>query len=518
MPASIHNTSEASKLFKEAPIPSPSLSSSTVSCDSIKTIEAWLENVERPEVTVIVKDLSKAGPDLAQEPEAKNTRKRKHSSSFSEETLSQSSIPKRLQHLPQLITADGMADNTMEAGQLPVTPKSSSVGIPSTPSTSKTRSKAGVDSSWAAGSLEMHGLKCDYQALGRYPNFRQRILEIISSERHSEMKLKSVERIEKISPVLEEENEATYMNNLLPLIIKKERIAGRKNDGSTSHSGEMSGDEDIVEVLNPEPGVVYRSRDWFDDGVYAVTDHDFRKDLLPHGYIDEQVAQMLKKDDNMLTPRPDRCYGLLRNWIPVPNGIQLSSEIRKYIEPCPNLSHPFFLIEGKSNKGDKFGMLLQARRGGASLVNAMRQLLTKIGEPLVTGSGVDDRNFVFSATMFPGLIDIWVHWAELENGQAIFHMNPIKSFATKDSDQIRQARKILNNIMTWGLDLKARRLNELHEKIYTWQRKETAKLVEELAEETRKKEAERQEKEKKKEMEKEKKQEKSESRKRLRSG
>lgn len=386
---------------------------------------------------------------------------------------------------------------------MPVTPKSSSVGIPSTPSTSKARSKAGVDSSWAAGSLEMHGLKCDYQALGRYPKFKQMILDIVSSGRHSEMKLKSVERIEKISPVLEEANEATYMNNLLPLIIKKERIAERKNDGSTSHSGEMSGDEDIVEVLNPKPGMVYRSRDWFDDGVYAVTDHDFRKDLLPHGYVDEQVAQMLKKDDNMLTPRPDRCYGLLRNWIPVPNGMQLSPEIRNLIEPCSSLSHPFFLIEGKSNKGDKFGMQLQARRGGASLVNAMRQLLTKIEEPLVTESGVDDRNFVFSATMFPGLIEIWVHWAELEDGRAIFHMNSIKSFATKDSDHLRQARKFLNNIMTWGLDLKVRRLNELHEKIYTWQRKETVKVMERLAEEARKKEDEKEEKEKAKEKKKE---------------
>ena len=118
MPASIHNTCEASQLFNAAPIPSPPLTSSTVSCDSIKTIRAWLDNVERPEATVIVKDLSKAGPDLAQEPEVKDTRKRKHSSSFSEETSSQSSIPKRSQHLPQLITADRMADNTMEAGQV----------------------------------------------------------------------------------------------------------------------------------------------------------------------------------------------------------------------------------------------------------------------------------------------------------------------------------------------------------------------------------------------------------------
>ena len=85
MPASIHSPKEASKPIVTIPLPSPSPVSSTFSCDSIKTIEAWLDNVERPEVTVVVEELGKAGTDLAQEPEMKNTRKRKHSSSLTEE-------------------------------------------------------------------------------------------------------------------------------------------------------------------------------------------------------------------------------------------------------------------------------------------------------------------------------------------------------------------------------------------------------------------------------------------------
>ena len=84
MPASIHSLKEASKPIDTAPPPSPSPVSSTISCDSIKTIKAWLDNVERPEVSVIVEDLGKADTDLAQEPETKNTRKRKHSSSHIE--------------------------------------------------------------------------------------------------------------------------------------------------------------------------------------------------------------------------------------------------------------------------------------------------------------------------------------------------------------------------------------------------------------------------------------------------
>ena len=114
MPASIHKTSEV-KLFNAAPFSSPSPSSSTITCNSIKTIEAWLDEVEEPDVKVIVKELGKAGSDLAQEPEVENSRKRKHSSSLIEENLSQSSLRKRSQYLLQLVTDYGMADNIIGA-------------------------------------------------------------------------------------------------------------------------------------------------------------------------------------------------------------------------------------------------------------------------------------------------------------------------------------------------------------------------------------------------------------------
>ena len=112
MPASIHSTNEVSEPVNTATLSSSSRSLSTVSCESIKTIETWLESVERAQVTVIVQELGKAGPELAQEPEAKNTRKRKHSSSLSEGNFSQSQSPQ------QLVTGYEMANNTIEAGQV----------------------------------------------------------------------------------------------------------------------------------------------------------------------------------------------------------------------------------------------------------------------------------------------------------------------------------------------------------------------------------------------------------------
>ena len=67
---------------------------------------------------MIVKELSKASQGLAQELEAKNTRKRKYSSSLTEDNLSQSSLQKRSQHLLQFVTDYGMAGNTLGAGQV----------------------------------------------------------------------------------------------------------------------------------------------------------------------------------------------------------------------------------------------------------------------------------------------------------------------------------------------------------------------------------------------------------------
>lgn len=388
---------------------------------------------------------------------------------------------------------------------MPITPKGSSAGMPSTPSTHKTKTKVPTDPGWISSTLSMHGLKWgDNNALARYPEFEKKVLGIAREERHSEMKPESAKHIQQHSDILEDDNEATFLGTLLPLIIKTNRTVELESHGPAEHLPETSGKGNTVEVLNPQPGAIYGCRNWVDDGVYAVFDHDFREDLLPHRYVDEQLAQAMKKDDSMLTPRPDRCYGLLKDWIPVPDDIVLDPQIRALITACPALSHSFFLLEGKSNKGSKLDAMLQARRGGASLVNGMRQLLAKIGEPHVTGSGVDDRNFVFSATMSPGLIDLWVHWAELNNGTAIFHMNRIGSMALNDPEQIPRVRKILNNILTWGWDLKARRLNELHEKIYTWQRKEKARL-----------EGEARQREVQKELEK---REKMESRKRQRSG
>ena len=326
----------------------------------------------------------------------------------------------------------------------------------------------------------MHGLFCDPKALKKYPEFHDMVLEIVNGGRYSEMKQRSVDRFQHYSHFAEDLNEATFLESLLPLMIKEDRTVKLEQNDPGGAPLELAGHGDGV-MQDSQPGHAYGSRDWFDDGVFAVSLQEFREDLLPHldeHLADEHLAQMRKKADGMLAPKPRRCYGLLRGWIPVPNDVILDPEIRYLIGVSPSLSHPFFVLEGNSNNGSKIEAQNRVRRGGASLVNAMRLLLAKIGELPVIHNGVDDRNFVFSATLSPGVMSIWVHWVELENGSASFHMNLLKSLAIEDPQHISDSRKILNNIMSWGCDLDKRRIKELREKIYAWQRQKTAKLQE----------------------------------------
>ena len=305
-------------------------------------------------------------------------------------------------------------------------------------------------------------------------------MKVVNGDRHSHMRPESARQITQRHQYYQRTNEATLLTYILPLIIKDCRSVKLLPKEAKEQSFGMAVDGDNIDVEDPEDGALYGSKAWFDDGVVAAVNKDFRKEHLPHRYEDDQLAAALKKDDSMLTPRPDRCFGLLPDLIPVPDDIILNPQITILLEPCPDMHHPFFVLEGKSNDGSIADAENQARRGGATLVHAARQLLSKIGEPQVTDNGPDDRTFVFSATMAPNVMDLWVHWAELRNGKAVFHMNCVKSVALRDDQQLGELRKTLHNIMSWGCDLKARRLEELHERLYTWQRKETARMVEEV--------------------------------------
>ena len=62
-------------------------------------------------------------------------------------------------------------------------------------------------------------------------------------------------------------------------------------------------------------------------------------------------------------------------------GIHLDLAIEEAVCICPSINHPFFIIEGKSDRGHYGEAENYARRGGAVLVNVNRSLRAMAGEP-----------------------------------------------------------------------------------------------------------------------------------------
>ena len=159
----------------------------------------------------------------------------------------------------------------------------------------------------------------------------------------------------------------------------------------------------------------------WDDGLAVKVNCEFRKSFLPARDNDEELTKAMAKVDGMINSKPDHIYGLRIDHYPIPHDVTLSAHINSLLEVVPTLHHPFFIIEGRSNSGSKAEVENQACRGGATLVKAARELLEKIGTRSTEATGPDQQTFVYSATLSPGLIDIWVHWAEVrEKARPIF--------------------------------------------------------------------------------------------------
>lgn len=113
------------------------------------------------------------------------------------------------------------------------------------------------------------------------------------------------------------------------------------------------------------------------------------------------------------------------------------------------MHHPFLVVEEKSDAGSVATAEDQARRAGATLVNASRELQAAVGE-LPDLEGPDEDSFVFSCTTSPSGVQIWVHWYEGPSTKQLFHMNLIMSGNINIEDQAEQERKALHKHRTVG--------------------------------------------------------------------
>lgn len=275
-------------------------------------------------------------------------------------------------------------------------------------------------------------------ALAQFPRLQSAVGKIISRDRKSAASPEEFQKFKGKLEFYQNQNEDTLLAMVLPAIVRDDRTIQVPKEGLSDEA-------------------VWESVDFFESGVVTIVNREFQRGYVPfrngvHHVDTELVAKMAKlKDEGMTNPKPDRAYGTRRDKFEMPTQFQMPKEVRDYLEILQDLHLPFLIVEGKAEGGSSAEARNQACRGGAALVHCHRLLRALLG--MEEKVGADLETYVFSATYSDGLLDIWVHWAEVrgeKDALPIYHMSLVASKAIREEDQFRQARMILHNVLDWG--------------------------------------------------------------------
>jgi len=368
---------------------------------------------------------------------------------------------------------------------------------PKTPKNQKTNksktTKISADAHWIKQRLEQYDMyQGDDEAFDKYPRFKDMVHEILGGERHSEVKEGSKKRFKEKRDYLKSANESTFLDNLIPMMIKEKREI-RIEYHSTGDSGGQSSQELLDLEDNPSKWVV---EEFWDSGCIREANVNFRNNFLP---LDEELIAMMDKDKDrervMTNPRPDYAFGLNCTGSKPPKDTKFSAETQWIREIVPYMYDCMLVIEGKSDRGEAAEAENQACRSGAALVNAARMMRERIGE--VDVEGCDDRTFLFSGTLCPDHMELWVHWAEVTYKDAVrkvekatpqgvemvdeqyrkkhvdFHMNLLQSESLRTKNFLDMYRPFLHCILDWGCITRFNtNLKDHYERIYAWEKQQ----------------------------------------------
>ena len=273
----------------------------------------------------------------------------------------------------------------------------------------------------------------DVEAFDRCPDMKEKVAEIITHARGSEMGDTSVKKV--LAAVRDNytKNEKTHFNKVRPLVIKVTRSVIDQDSESSEGSG-------AVEFLK---------REFEKDGLEMVEDANFTRRLLP---LPDSVTS--DKAMGLTEPNPDFTFGIVKPK-PFPDAeVHVPEEIKAYLGVAPSMRFPFYVEEYKSAEQGIVKAEHQAMRDGAVLVNA-RIKLNEALKPAswVRPTGADLDSFVFSCAWTPYMAEMFVNWYEkLPNGKEVFHTTMVgDSYRMNNADDTRRLRHDIENILDWGL-------------------------------------------------------------------
>ncbi|KAL9594062.1 MAG: hypothetical protein Q9219_007237 [cf. Caloplaca sp. 3 TL-2023] len=316
---------------------------------------------------------------------------------------------------------------------------------------------------WVQAKLKSHMLfQDDQETWAKYPLFREHVHSILNQNRKSEVAPVEAAEYQEMLKIYHAANEDTFLGEILPFLIKSSRTVtseGSKTGSNATKDAEM--DSAVVA--------------WYRSGMRTIWNREYKRTFLSfrdgQDADDEMVAAM-QKEDKVTNPKPDRIFAIASEAAPFPEGFRIPEEIDDYLEIVPGTHNPHALLEGKSMEGNILDARNQACRGGAALVLAHRLLRETIGMP--NEKGPDKSTMVFSVTLSPSVVEVWVHWALApeDGGKLKFHMNCLAQKAI--AENLGGIRRVLHNILDWGCGTRQEELKKLYEEIVTYTEKKEA--------------------------------------------
>ncbi|KAI4117578.1 MAG: hypothetical protein LQ338_007520 [Usnochroma carphineum] len=323
------------------------------------------------------------------------------------------------------------------------------------------------DAAWARLRLQTYGLHQDNVAVfERYPAFNQQLQDILNAKRHSTV-TDNEQRLYLVTHrKYKNQNEDTLINKLIPLFIKDHRTVPQP---LVDRAGITEAEEQV-------------SVAFIDSGLVEISNREFSKAVTFVLDGDSDLNKALQKDANFTNPKPDRTFAVDLEKIRWPLGFHVPSTISALLEVMRSCCHPFCILEAKSVNGSMEDARNQACRDGAYLIFYERFLRALVGETDV--SGPDTRTFVFSIVLSPDGVEIWVHWALVPDKDSKdtdardYHMNLLYTKAVADKEALGPIRKVIHNILDWGIGRRFDALKPLHDNIVAFGRKRAEEAAE----------------------------------------
>ena len=300
--------------------------------------------------------------------------------------------------------------------------------------------------------LEANGMPLEDPEIKRlHPQVHHFAVGIVTSERNSPVKEAWKQNFSEERDDYATRNENTWIKKIWTALQKPERNV-RKRDGEGSMLEEKA----------------WEAVAWKKSGLDDNWDQLLHTGSLPRLETDdENELALLESLPRVSTPKPDIIFGLSKKLFNKDEKA-VNDRYHMYVQVSEGIYHPWFLVETKTTGGIE-DVEIQCCRGGAALVRCTRQLIEDSDpDAFAAKHGADLESMAFSLALVPTCANIYYHWANRDvDGQVLYHMHFLRTFALRDEDACARLLYVVNNILDWGLDARLISVKKTLDKIHS---------------------------------------------------